>query len=459
MSDVRNPYELAHVPIVFLRVLRNILVYPKEHSLISQGLDQLMTFIHEQGGLSLEVNKGYLYVNGDRIEITAANYTFIKLIIQTFNALSLGELEFLKGLIEKEHLYRFFASMAKARSYNELLASLEKEGVVGVIIRPSSESSEEGLRERAKKLYFHTIKVIKSFFEGQKREGSLIKMKAAASYLADLMRHSEEALIGLTVIKNYDDYTYNHCLNVAILSLALAMRTGMERRLLVSLGTGALVHDIGKVKVPIEIINKPDKLTDEEWKKVKRHPIEGLYIVLEQWGIGRDTAHILPAVVEHHLGMDYFGYPEWLRSKEPSLLAEIIHITDFYDAVTTPRVYNKRPMAPVEAIRYLLDNSGVRFNPVLVKLFINVMGFYPVGSLVKLNTGEWAMVVGKPAHSSNLDRPVVVVVADEKERPLFPREVNLEEDNEVRVVGVSSQSPWNVGLDPTELALYSFEEQ
>jgi len=458
MSDVRNPYELAHVPIVFLRVLKNIQIYPKEHPLISQGLDQFMAFIQEHEGLSLAVNKGYLYINTDRMEITAANYIFIRFTIQTFNVMGLGEVEFLKGLVEREHLYRFFSSMAKARSYNELLASLEKEGVVGVIIRPSSESSEEGLRERAKKLYFHTIKVVKSFFEGQKREASLIKMKAAASYLADLLRHSEEALMGLTVIKNYDDYTYNHCLNVAILSLALAMRTGMERRLLVSLGTGALVHDIGKVKVPIEIINKPDKLTDEEWKKVKRHPIEGLYMVLEQWGISRDIAHILPAIVEHHLGMNYFGYPEWLRSKEPSILAEIIHITDFYDAVTTPRVYNKRPVAPVEAMQYLLDNSGVRFNPVLVKLFINVMGFYPVGSVVKLSTGEWAMVVEKPANSSSLDRPVVVVVADENGNPLLPRKVSLE-DGKVRVVRVSSQSPWNVGLDPTELALYSFEEQ
>jgi HD-GYP domain-containing protein (c-di-GMP phosphodiesterase class II) len=458
MSDARNPYELAHVPIVFLRVLKNIQVYPKEHPLISQGLDQFMDFIQEHEGLSLEVNKGYLYINTDRIEITAANYVFIRLTIQTFNVMELGELEFLTGLVEREHLYRFFSSMAEAKSYNGLLASLEKKGVVGIITRPSAEDSEDGVRDRAKKLYFHTIKVIKSFFEGKKREVSLIKMKAAASYLADLLRHSEEALMGLTVIKNYDDYTYNHCLNVAILSLALAMRTGMERRLLVSLGTGALVHDIGKVKIPIEIISKPDKLADEEWMMVKRHPIEGLSMVLGQWGISRDIAQILPAIVEHHLGMNYFGYPEWLRKKETSILTGIIHITDFYDAVTTPRVYNKKPMAPVEAMQYLLDNSVMRFNPVLVKLFLNVMGFYPVGSVVKLSTGEWAMVVEKPAHSSHLDRPVVVVVADKNGDPLLPRKVSLE-DGEVRVVGVSSQSPWNVGLDPTELALYSFEEQ
>ncbi len=458
MDDKMDQCEFAHVPIVFLKVLKNIQVYPKKHPLISQSLDRFMALIQEHEGLSLEVNKGYLYVNTDRVEITAANYVFIRLTIQTFNIIELREVEFLTGLVEREHLYRFFSAMAKAKSYNELLALLEKEGVIGVITRRSSESSEEGVRERAKKLYFHTIKVIKSFFEGKKREASLIKMKAAASYLTDLLRHSEEALMGLTVIKNYDDYTYNHCLNVAILSLALAMRTGMERRLLVSLGTGALVHDIGKVKIPISIINKPNKLTDDDWMMVKRHPIEGLSMVLDQWGISRDIAHILPAIVEHHLGMNYFGYPEWLRKKETSILAGIIHVTDFYDAVTTPRVYNKRPMAPVEAMQYLLDNSGIRFNPVLVKLFLNVMGFYPVGSVVKLSTGEWAMVVEKPSHSSYLDRPVVVVVADENGDPLPPRKVSLE-DGEVRIVGASSQSPWNMGLDPMEVALYSFEEQ
>ncbi len=444
------------VCMLFLRILRNVLVYPKEHPLISQGVESLMEFIGEHDGLIIEVNKGYLYVNSDRVGITAANYLFLRLLIQSFNTLGVGEVECLGGLVEKEHLYGFFSAMAKATDYEELVSLMDREGIAGIVVRPSPEDSKEWVREKARKLYFHTIKVVRSFFETG--EVSPVKMKAAASYLLDLLRHSEEALLGLTIIKNYDNYTYNHCLNVAILSLAMGLRIGMERRLLVSLGAGALMHDIGKVKVPIEIINKPSKLDDSEWKLVRRHPVIGSLIVLKNWGISKETSLILEPVVEHHLGMNYYGYPEWLRTRETPLMAGIIHIADFYDAVTTPRVYHKRTFSPMEAMQYLLDNAGVRFDPILVKVFFNVMGFYPVGSIVKLSTGEWGVVVEMPSHAPYFDKPVVVLAANSDGRPLPPKRMDLK-GTDVTVAGVSNQSLWNVGLDPTKLALCPIEEQ
>ena len=214
----------------------------------------------------------------------------------------------------------------------------------------------------------------------------------------------------------------------------------------------ALVHDIGKVRIPAEIINKPGILTEDEWKVVKRHPVEGLAFLLRRWGISRETARMFPAVLEHHLGMSFSGYPEFMRRKAPGFLARIIHIADFYDAVTTPRVYNKSPFSPVEAMEFLMDHSGDRFDPVLVKAFVQMMGLYPVGTVVRLSTGEWAMVVEKPSEAVPLDRPVVAVVADDRGVPLRPRRLDLSEEP-VEVVGVSDQSPWEIGLDPTQVTL------
>ena len=442
--------------VAFLRLLRGVTVYPKSHPLVSGALDVIMEAI--RGGLKagdsliLAVNRGYSFVNANRVEVTAENYAFIRLLVQAFDDLGLGEVEFLPGSVTRDGLHRFFRILAMHRgSFDGLLSRMDEEGVGGIFVRPCLQVPGGNIRDRAKKLYFQTLILIKRYFEGEK-SASLVKIKAVAAYLADLLRRSEETLIGLTVIKNYDDYTYNHCLNVAILSLGLALRLGMSKKLLVSLGTGALVHDIGKVRIPAEIINKPGILTEDEWKVVKRHPVEGLAFLLRRWGISRETARMFPAVLEHHLGMSFSGYPEFMRRKAPGFLARIIHIADFYDAVTTPRVYNKSPFSPVEAMEFLMDHSGDRFDPVLVKAFVQMMGFYPVGTVVRLSTGEWAMVVEKPSEAVPLDRPVVAVVADDRGVPLRPRRLDLSEEP-VEVVGVSDQSPWEIGLDPTQVTL------
>ncbi len=441
--------------VAFLKLLRGVRVYPKDHPLVSGGLDVVMGVLQDSleagDGMVMAVNKGYIFFNTRRVEVTAENYAFIRFFVQAFDDLGLGEVEVLPG-VTRDEVYRFFRVLAASHGgLDGILSHMEREGIRGIIVRPCIQTLGGNVRDRAKKLYFQTLTLIKRYFEDEKAV-HLVRIKAVASYLADLLRRSEETLIGLTIIKNYDDYTYNHCLNVAILSLGLALRLGMDKKLLVSLGTGALVHDIGKVRVPIDIVNKPGILTEDEWSVVKRHPVEGLAILLRRWGINRETAKMFPAVLEHHLGINFSGYPEFLQRKAPGFLARIVHIADFYDAVTTPRIYNKSPFSPVEAMDFLMEHTGDRFDPVLVKAFVQMMGPYPVGTVVRLSTGEWAMVVEKPSGMAPLDRPVVAVVADDKGVPLHPRKLDLS-DGSVEVVGLSSRSPWEVGLDPTQVAL------
>lgn len=442
--------------VAFLRLLKGVTVYPKHHPLISGGLDTVLRVITERGdkgeNLILSVSRGYLFINAERVEVTAENYAFIRLLLQAFNDLGLGEVEFLPAVITKEDLYGFFKLLTlPGAGFTGLLSRMDEEGIKGVFIRPYLQVPGGSVKDRARKLYFQTLTLIKKYFRG---EGPvpMVKMKAVATYLADILRHSEETMIGLTIIKNYDDYTYNHCLNVAILSLGLALRLGMDKSLLISLGTGALVHDIGKVKIPSEILNKPGVLTEEEWDMVKLHPVHGLALLLRKWGITGETVKMFPAVLEHHLGMNLTGYPEFLRQKVPGLLSRIIHITDFYDAVTTPRVYNREPFSPVEAMEFLMDHGGERFDPVLVKVFVQMMGMYPVGTVVKLSTGEWAMVVERSSDTGYLDRPVVAVVADHRGVPLRPRRLDLSQES-VEVVGLSERSPWEAGVDPTRVVL------
>jgi len=348
--------------LAFLRLLKGVTVYPKEHPLISGSLETILKTVRgvrgEGHGLIISVNRGFLFIDGDRVEITPENYSFIRSIIQIFDDLGVGEMEFLPYDISRDRLYRFFKIIALPCSgFEDLLRKMDRDGIIGgIFVRPALQAAEGSLRSRAKKLYFQTLALVRRYFQGD-RPVPLVKLKAVATYMADILQQSEETLLSLTVIKNYDDYTYNHCLNVAILSLGLALRLGMSKKFLVSLGTGALVHDIGKVTIPPEILNKPGPLTDEEWLIVRRHPVSGLAFLLRQWGINTETSRMFPSVLEHHLELNYSGYPEFLRSKSPSLLSRIVHITDFYDAVTTPRVYHKKALSPVDALDFLVNNA------------------------------------------------------------------------------------------------------
>ena len=447
--------------VAFLRLLRGIGVYPREHPLIHQGLRRVMEVISQGSeggeGLVISVNRGYLFINGERIEVEAENYPFVRSMVQTFNDLGIGEMEFLPFSVSQEDLYRFFKILAvPSRGFDDLLGKMDLEGIRGIFIRPPLYSSVIDVRSKAKKLYFQTLALVKKYFQGD-HPVPMVKIKAVATYMADILRYSEGALLGLTIIKNYDDYTYNHCLNVAILSLGLALRLGLDKKTMVALGAGALVHDIGKVKIPQEILNKPGRLTDDEWGIIKRHPVMGLALVLKQWGLSEEVSRLFPAILEHHVGMGFSGYPEFLQRKRPVFISRIIHVADFYDAVTTPRVYNRCPMPPLEAMKFLVDHSGDRFDPVLVKVFAQMMGVYPVGTVVKLSTGEWGMVIERPSDVENLDKPVVAVVADDNGTPLSPRKLDLAQES-ASVVGHSEKSPWELGLNPTQLVMELSEE-
>ncbi len=195
------------------------------------------------------------------------------------------------------------------------------------------------------------------------------------------------AMIGLTMIKNYDNYLYNHSVNVSILSIALARAMKLDSQTLHIVGVSSLLHDIGKTGVSEDIIRKPGGLSSEEWEKIKEHPRLGSNIIRRMSGMDESTGRI---IFEHHVKFDHSGYPETSSSLHP--LSQIVTIADAYDALTTLRVY-QQPRNPVEAIKVMMSLSGKHFDPKVLKSFINMIGMYPVGTTVRLSTNEIGIVV------------------------------------------------------------------
>jgi HD-GYP domain-containing protein (c-di-GMP phosphodiesterase class II) len=237
------------------------------------------------------------------------------------------------------------------------------------------------------------------------KTSSMRKMNTIVQTMVDNILDNRDALLGLTSLKMYDEYTFTHSVNTSILAVSLGTFLSFAKPQLAALGVAGLMHDIGKVSVPLEIINKPGKLTDEEWEEVKRHPIEGALILADVPGM---TKMAMVAAFEHHQHGDVRGYPRMDDSLQQHLFSQIVAIADAYEALTAARVYYSVQMPAEKAVKILLSKRGTAFNPILVKAFVNMIGIFPIGTLLKLDTGEIGLVVHQ---TRDLMRPRVLLLS------------------------------------------------
>jgi HD-GYP domain-containing protein (c-di-GMP phosphodiesterase class II) len=253
------------------------------------------------------------------------------------------------------------------------------------------------------------------------RQISSASVRAAVSGLVDGVLQQRGELLQLTAMRDYDEYTFYHSVNVAILALGLGSTISREPRFLTALGTGALLHDVGKLVVDRDLLNKPGKLTPEEWQTMREHPVAGARIVSGIPGIDRSAAVI---VLEHHMAYNGSGYPQprHARDAQQHLASRIVAVADAYDAMTSRRAYSEaRPQT--EAMRLIAENAGDTLDPVLARLFIGMLGVYPPRSVVRLDDGRLAVVV-RPGEA-NPGRPLVRVIATPEGELIEPYEFDL----------------------------------
>jgi len=241
---------------------------------------------------------------------------------------------------------------------------------------------------------------------------SLAEAQATVAGLVDGVLQDQNAMLALTMIKSYDEYLFTHSVNVGVLCIALGQALGLDGESIKELGLGALLHDIGKVHWPEGLYRKPRGFSDEEWALVQRHPLDGAQIVEKMGGVGQT---ILEVVLEHHLRYDRKGYPLVDPDKEPGFFGMIAQVADAYDAITTTRVY-QNAFEPSSAVARMQSLAGTVFDPKLIEVFVRMVGIYPVGSLVRLSSGELALVI--KANPTDSSRPIVRLLFDRSGRRL-----------------------------------------
>lgn len=257
------------------------------------------------------------------------------------------------------------------------------------------------------------------------------KIKEMVEKLLENILRSDFIIANLSDIRSIDDYTYSHSVNVCILSLITGIALGIKGESLRELGVGALLHDIGKIMIDEQILQKPTNLTINEFDEVKKHTVYG-YEILKNSSDVNSTAHII--ALSHHERKDGSGYPYSLKNNDIPVPARIEAISDVYDALTTNRIYRKK-MLPHEVVDYMCSLSNKHFDKTVLDAFISHIANYPVGTAVKLNSGEKGLVAKYNKNFPN--RPVVRIVIDENGKMLVkPKEIDLFRKPEYRIVDI-----------------------
>lgn len=324
----------------------------------------------------------------------------------------------------------------------EVRQSVEKEMLQVATEPPPAQLTASVTEElsRAGKIYEAAGKAVRDVMRDA-RLGKAIEVAEVEAVVEDITSsvvRNSGALISLLQLKTADDYTFLHCVAVGTLMVTFGRSLGLDAETVRQAGIGGLMHDLGKMNVPDEVLNKPGKLTDDEFALIKRHPEEGHRLLLEAGGVGPIPLDI---TLHHHERIDGSGYPERLPGDKISLLAKMSAIVDVYDAITSDRCYH-RGMPPTDALRKMFEWSKFHFEEKLVHQFMRTIGIYPVGTLVKLESGRLAVVIEQT--EGNLLAPKVRAFFSTRSNVYIPPEVLSLTQSSDRILAHELPEQWKV---------------
>ena len=293
---------------------------------------------------------------------------------------------------------------------------------MGPLATGEAAAPPEESREVARRTYARSLAVAREVL-ADVRLGRAVRfrpVKRAVQSIIDQVLTNEASILGMTTLRGHDEYTFTHSVNVCIFSIALGKKLGLGKPQLYELGVAALLHDIGKLRMPLELLNKPGAFTPEERAQMQEHPVDGMLALFEMRGFGELPLRPMLAVYEHHMKLDQSGYPRSRRPRRPTLFSRIVAIADGFDAATSRRSYQQTPARPDAVLREMRENPARGADPLLVKAFIAVTGIYPVGSAVILDSYELAVVLARNPRPDALHQPVVRVLYDALGQPFDP---------------------------------------
>lgn len=414
--------------VAFYAALRSLRLYPVENAAVQRSLDELQhaaeALLSREGEIEIRLAGDFLFVNGTRLRLEMDNYASFSNVQTLLRGFDIQQLTVREGISRREWqavLSILLQLVGEGSPEERFLALAERIAQADVqhltLVEGRGQGTDQELaREQAKRTYAQGVAVTKEVVNGIRlgRTTNIKKAKRAVQMIVDQVLNNETSIIGLTTLRDYDEYTFVHSVNVCIFAVAIGRRMGLSKLQLYDLGLTALLHDIGKARLPLEVLNKPSGLSDEEWRTLQSHTWRG---ALALFGL-RTTYEEIPyrsilVAHEHHMKRDLTGYPRHVRRRTMGIYSRLVAVADGFDAATSRRAYQSVPIEPDEVLREMWSNPRRGYDPVMVKALINVLGIYPVGTLVILDTFEVAVVAGANPDPQFLNRPLATIVIDE----------------------------------------------
>ena len=479
MSEKQSiPERLGHD---FLRALYHMIstvrIYQDNNQLVRKSVSSFQNMLNEltiSGDISLFLYRSRFHLGGEKLRYRRDATVVVYNMVEFFSKRGIGSVNFLESshnaLPENIMTFtRLFNDAIRHENPHQWLEQkLQEQDFSWVQIFPrqdedatvDGESLEDKRYEKARKNYFLAIEAVKEV--ANKVSQGMVgvrRCRRLAQNIVDIIKEDASLMIGLTTLKAYDDYTYSHSVNVALLATCLGRHIELSDISLEHLTICGLFHDLGKVDVPKKILLKHGVLTDGEWNLLKAHPVMGVRKILMLNATPSLRSRIILGPFEHHLNPDMTGYPRTLFMGHLSLMGKILRIADVYEALTAERGYRPRSFQPDEALRMMWGSAGKSFDTILLKRFIHMMGIYPIGSVVEMSDGNIGLVMDYPDETERTLPLVLRLVNDEKggwqrgEMVYLADQINKEGSSRLNIVrGIPLAK---IRINPSDFFLHS----
>ena len=489
-NNASNDYVLmsANLFTAFYKMVQAVRIHRDNNQLVIQSavyfIQAVNRFDGDESRLTIQNISGRFYLQQEKLVYRRETANLINNTLVYFEMRGLHGLS-LSTVIQRKDLNEvliFAHLMNKAASRNDpsgwLEAQISDRGLdwVEIISEPDSDSihnlegtdsltismdadQENKVIKTAEVAYAGSIASLKEVIGKvtDNRPAGIRQTVRIVQKTVDLVIEKRSILLKLSTLRDHDDYTYTHSVNVSILAICLGQHIGLTKNALETLGICGLFHDLGKVDVPLKILNKQGRLTDHEFKVIQKHSLNSVRHISKLRAPRELKSKIMLAPFEHHLKYDLSGYPRSWRSEPVSLFGRILTIVDVFDAITSARVYRSKAISPDQALRMMSESAGKDFDPILLKAFINMLGVYPVGTLVELNTGEIGLVSENPEQSDGMHPLVTILIPAGEQGYTRGETVDLSEretsDGRYKRSVLKTYNPALFGVQPSEFII------
>ena len=387
---------------------------------LQEFMGVLRALLDEEEEVTLVAVADYFYLNGVRVKASTALMGPYHSLLGDFERRQTGGLRFTQGVneAEVERFFQIFLAAEDPALAPKLPETVDEAQIQNIVPFPAAHMEAEDLvreledlpkaqqeRARAKQVFWRAVVGTKKVVLRARQTGrpDLRHAKRVVQPIVDTVMKSDYTLVGLTALKDHDEYTYAHCVNVAVLSVGMGQSLGLPRQALADLGVAGLLHDLGKMRVAGDVLRKPGALTAEEWQQMRRHPVEGSKMVARMPGLSQVMIDSMRGCFEHHMNYNRTGYPDVAVEWGQATLSRIIAMADCFDAITAHRAYYKRPHTAFEGLQTLMGPNRVNFDPAVLWALIKTVGLYPAGTVMQTESGH--LVLAMSPNPADVTRP------------------------------------------------------